>query len=62
MFNTVDNTMDTKLHDGCSHRLPCGYCVMLGRDCPRQTAYAVDLASSSDSTSRAAFNKPEGLR
>lgn len=61
MFNTMDNTMDTKLHNGCSHRLPCGYCVLLGRDCPRQqTAHAVNLASSSDSTSRAAFNKPEG--
>lgn len=59
MFNTMDNTMNTKLHDGCSHRLPCGYCVMLGCDCPRQTAYAVNLASSSGSTSRAAFNKPE---
>lgn len=54
------NTMDTKLHNGCSHRLPCGYCVLLGRDCPKQTAYAVNLASSSDSTSRATFNKPEG--
>lgn len=59
MFNTMDNTMDTKLHNGCPHRLPCGYCVLLGRDCPKQTAYAVNLASSSDSTSRAAFNKPE---
>ena len=59
MFNTMDNTMKTKLHDGCSYRLPCGYCVMLERDCPKQTAYAVNVASSSDSTSRATFNKPE---
>ena len=60
MFNTMDNTMDTKLHNGCSHRLPCGYRIPLGRDCPKWTAYAVNLASSSDSTSRATFNKPEG--
>lgn len=58
------NTMDTELYNGCLHMLPCGYCALLGRDCPRrdcprQTAYAVNLASSSDSTSRATFNKPE---
>lgn len=59
MFNTLDNTMDTKLLNGCLHRLPCGYCIPLGRECPKQTAYAVNLASSSDSTSRATFSKPE---
>lgn len=59
MFNTMGNTMNTKLHDGCSYRLPCGYCVKLERDCPKQTAYVANLASSGDSTSRAAFNKPE---
>lgn len=60
MFNTMDNTMDTKLHNGCSYKLPCGYCVLLGRDCPKQNAYAVNLASSSDSTSRTALDKLEG--
>lgn len=59
MFNTLDNTMDTKLLNGCLHRLPCGYCIPLGRECPKQTAYAVNLASSSDSTSRATFSKTE---
>lgn len=59
MGNTMGNTMANKLHNDCSHRLPCGYCVLLGRDCPRQTAYVANLASSGDSTSRAAFNKPE---
>ncbi len=53
------NTTHTNIHSGCSHRLPCGYCVLLGRDCPRQVADAVNSASSSDSTSRVAFNKPE---
>lgn len=60
MFNTIDNTMDTKLHNGCSYKLPCGYCVLLGRDCPKQAAAIANFASSSDSTSRAALDKLEG--
>ena len=61
MFNTIDNTMDTKLHNGCSYKLPCGYCVLLGRDCPKQAAATIaNFASSSDSTSRAALDKLEG--
>lgn len=59
MFNTMGNTMANKLHNGCSHRLPCGYCVLLGRDCPRQAAITANFASSIASTAKAAFNKPE---
>lgn len=60
MFNTMDNTMDTKLHNGCSYRLPCGYCILLGRDCPRQAAVTANFTSNSDSTAKSTSGKLEG--
>lgn len=27
---------NTYSYNGCAHRLPCGYCVLLGRACPMQ--------------------------
>lgn len=59
MLETMIN--DFNIHNGCSHRLPCGYCVLLGRDCPRQDAITANLASNnSASTSRGILDKLEG--
>lgn len=58
MLETTIN--DLNLHKGCSHRLPCGYCILLGRDCPRQDAITVNFASNSGSTAKSTLDKLEG--
>lgn len=58
MLETMIN--DSNLHRGCSHRLPCGYCVLLGRDCPRQADITANFASNSNAAAKAEFNKLEG--
>lgn len=58
MLETTINDLNT--HKGCSHRLPCGYCVLLGRDCPRLAAATANFASTSNNTARTALNKLEG--
>ncbi len=60
MLETMIN--DINLHNGCSHRLPCGYCVLLGRDCPRQAASTANFASTSNEKTRVNLNKLEGQR
>lgn len=58
MLETVINDLNT--HNGCSHRLPCGYCVLLGRDCPRQAAITANLASTNNNANSTTHHKLEG--